>query len=69
MAEIFDVDVGYLIGEIDYERYSMQKISDITGFFDTVKNNVVQWFTDRKQDVEDLMSEIGFITKRKAILG
>lgn len=32
MAEIFDVDVGYLIGDIDCKRYSMQRISDITPF-------------------------------------
>lgn len=32
MAEIFDVDVGYLLGEIDCKKYSMQKISDITPF-------------------------------------
>ena len=31
MADILDVDIGYLIGEINYERYGMQKISDVTG--------------------------------------
>lgn len=36
MAEIFDVDVGYLIGDIDCKKYSMQKISDITGLYKTV---------------------------------
>lgn len=36
MAEIFDVDVGYLIGDIDCKRYSMQKISDITPFNEEV---------------------------------
>lgn len=36
IAKILDVDVGYLIGEINCKRYSMQKISDITGLHKTV---------------------------------
>lgn len=36
IANILDVDVGYLIGEINCKRYSMQKISDITGLHETV---------------------------------
>lgn len=42
IADILDVDVGYLIGEINYKRYSMQKISDITGLYKTVYPYIIK---------------------------
>lgn len=46
MAEIFDVDVGYLIGEISYKRYSMQTISDTTGLYKTVYPYIITQSSD-----------------------
>ena len=64
MAEIFDVDVGYLIGEIDYERYSMQKISDITGLYKTVYPYITKQSLDYSWEfcrLIDILSETPYI--------
>ena len=64
IANILDVDIGYLIGEIDCKRYSMQKISDITGLYKTVLPYIVKKSGDYSWEfcrLFDILSETPYI--------
>ena len=64
IANILDVDIGYLIGEIDCKRSSMQKISDITGLYKTVLPYIVKKSGDYSWEfcrLFDILSETPYI--------
>ena len=56
MAELLDVDVAYLVGEIDCKRYSEQTVYDTTGLLSSIeyvakKSNKYSWQFCRLVDI------------------
>ena len=49
LADFFNVDVGYLIGETDMQSYSMEKVCNFTGLSDNAITTILKITGTQKQ--------------------